>query len=890
MIHPQLIGTGLTPTDMKEIRSAEEFQQAFNFPSSSTAVSAIKGGVFSNLNGVSPRAIAAHHRFNGPDLARLKGSAVRRPEKLTKVYRNDSEGTTTLTLHVDLFFIRNGKKLQGFLIGISEPYGYISTITCPSRTTSDLLAALRGLVGAFQKHRGIKVTAVQCDGEPSILANDTQLGIEGCALLPLGGDIDGRSERCIRTIKNEMRTLLSECPALNIPFRFVVATVYIAVRLRNILSGAHLALTGQQIDYSKATRSHPWDIMAGVPAGITSNSVFEERTHTFVSLGSNYNNSMSISGFNMHTGRQAEYQYSNVKLIASNHHWTVDQAAIVEQWYTDDKSSAFAHDTVTFLDRNLKPVQDVEPVVDINTAHNSSLPLAAPHIADIFPESPAPPASPHLPQASPVKQRSTDQTHVAPSRGETYQHSPEQEYEHESNHADADGYGDDADSATAPEEDALPGNLNDDLDHEPAPVSIPPEPPPGLINPRGRPRRNVRFQGNNDYAKFYPDRSAINVNTSSPKSSPLTPTVLPNDAHIQQYINDSLLLQMTAKAGVEKFGVVAIKAIRAELEQLHGCPSGKPNGRPVWKGVHMSELSYAEKHSILNGNMILKDKYDSQGKFEKIKARLAAGGNLQDKSLYPDISSPTTPTIAAMIHASIAVEEQRKTATVDITGAYLHALLPADGPKIFIRLNKTLTDILAQIDPSVKQFITSNGSIVLQLLRALYGLLESAKLWNERITKALVSFGFVQNPHEPCTFNGDYKGKQVTASLYVDDLFVSCVDQRGIQLLIDNLRAEFGEITFKHGQILSYLGMTLDFSVPDKVSITQFGYIEDLLKKLQVEGFSVSPAEEKLFTIDQTSPPLGDEPREEYRSVVAILLYVHQHQFGSIKTTCRQLP
>ena len=116
---------------------------------------------------------------------------------------------------------------------------------------------------------------MQCDGEPGPIANATDLGIEGCTLLPLGGNIDGRSERCIRTVKNEIRTLIAECPAQHIPFRLVIASVYIGVRLR----------TGQQIDSSKATRSHPWDIMAGVPAGLTTNSVFDERVHTFVSLG-----------------------------------------------------------------------------------------------------------------------------------------------------------------------------------------------------------------------------------------------------------------------------------------------------------------------------------------------------------------------------------------------------------------------------------------------------------------------------------------------------------------------------------------------------------------------------------------------------------------------------
>ena len=56
---------------------------------------------------------------------------------------------------------------------------------------------------------------------------------------------------------------------------------------------------------------------------------------------------------------------------------------------------------------------------------------------------------------------------------------------------------------------------------------------------------------------------------------------LPSESPCVSYARDSLLIQLTAKAGVEKFGIVAINAIHSELEQFHGCTNGKPNGRPV---------------------------------------------------------------------------------------------------------------------------------------------------------------------------------------------------------------------------------------------------------------------------------------------------------------------
>jgi hypothetical protein len=39
--------------------------------------------------------------------------------------------------------------------------------------------------------------------------------------------------------------------------------------------------------------------------------------------------------------------------------------------------------------------------------------------------------------------------------------------------------------------------------------------------------------------------------------------------------------------------------------------------------------------------MFLREKHDAVGKFIKMKARLVAGGDGQDKAMYEDLSSPT---------------------------------------------------------------------------------------------------------------------------------------------------------------------------------------------------------------------------------------------------------
>ena len=56
-----------------------------------------------------------------------------------------------------------------------------------------------------------------------------------------------------------------------------------------------------------------------------------------------------------------------------------------------------------------------------------------------------------------------------------------------------------------------------------------------------------------------------------------------------------------------------------------------------------------------------------------------------------------------------------------------------------------------------------------RLLKALYGLMESAKLWYDIHSKTLKSHGFVVNPYYKCISNSTVKGKQCTISWCVDD-------------------------------------------------------------------------------------------------------------------------
>ena len=121
---------------------------------------------------------------------------------------------------------------------------------------------------------------------------------------------------------------------------------------------------------------------------------------------------------------------------------------------------------------------------------------------------------------------------------------------------------------------------------------------------------------------------------------------------------------------------------------------------------------------------------------------------------------------------------------------------------------------------------------------ALYGLVESARLWYEKLSGDLRAIGFKVNLQDMCVFNRiEANGKQTTIVLHVDDMMITACDEAMIDKLIDELQINYKNLSIKRGRVLNYLGMTFDFTNNGKVKVTMSGYINDLLKEYDyIEG------------------------------------------------------
>jgi hypothetical protein len=272
---------------------------------------------------------------------------------------------------------------------------------------------------------------------------------------------------------------------------------------------------------------------------------------------------------------------------------------------------------------------------------------------------------------------------------------------------------------------------------------------------------------------------------------------------------------------------------------------------------------------VIPSRMFIKPKVNTIGEITKYKARLVAGGHRQIRTIYDNNSSPTARTTSILICALQAARENRHVFTVDITGAYLNAKMTED---VYMRLDPIITQFAKELDKSYGAFVEPNGTCIVKLDRALYGCIQSAKLWYDNISQLLLANGFAMNPYDPCVFNKTTNGVQCTIVLYVDDKMITTARESDAREVIALLEEAYGEITVKEGKEHEYLGMLFKFE-KGKVRVTMPGYTDEILQLTGTTKFSETPAHDKLFVVG-ASPPLDDAKRENFHSIVAKLLFM----------------
>lgn len=222
------------------------------------------------------------------------------------------------------------------------------------------------------------------------------------------------------------------------------------------------------------------------------------------------------------------------------------------------------------------------------------------------------------------------------------------------------------------------------------------------------------------------------------------------------------------------------------------------------------------------------------------KARLVARGFQEETT--QNVYAPVARMSTVRLFLSKSVQDDVPIKQLDVPTAFLNGELK--------------TDIYIQYPDGVKK----EERKVLKLRKALYGLKESPRLWNERLHNFLVKNDLKQSQHDFCL----YMGQNVYVLIFVDDILILGNGQK----IIAKLKKEFQAKEL--GNINKFLGMDIK-STEKGLEIKQSSIIEKILLKFNMNNCKgASTPMEINFKINEKAEVI-DVP---YRELVGSLLYL----------------
>ena len=271
---------------------------------------------------------------------------------------------------------------------------------------------------------------------------------------------------------------------------------------------------------------------------------------------------------------------------------------------------------------------------------------------------------------------------------------------------------------------------------------------------------------------------------------------------------------------------------------------------------------------ILPCSLFLKDKYDAFGEFEKLKAGLVACGNYEELLRKMETESPTISIHVLLIILEIAARDKMCVKSVDVPCAYLNGV---SEKRHMMKLGRKIVDMIVELDAKIEEYRNSNGSIVVELEKCLYGLQEAAKVWYDLISKTLMDAGFTRSEWDKCLFHKKSGDKVVYVVLYVDDMLLSGTDEACVNKEIEVLNSSFSDkVTIKEGKQISFLGLEVHLN-GGHILVSQGNYLKQILEDLKVVGTEKSPAADNLM--DKRKDDDKECDKVLYRRTVYRLMY-----------------
>ena len=185
------------------------------------------------------------------------------------------------------------------------------------------------------------------------------------------------------------------------------------------------------------------------------------------------------------------------------------------------------------------------------------------------------------------------------------------------------------------------------------------------------------------------------------------------------------------------------------------------------------QVAWPKDKLVVGTKMLYKQKIGQDGKVEKYKSRLVAQGFWQVEGVhYTEKYSPTPATASIRMLLAMAAAKDGKMRHFDAKWAFLKVDIDEE---IYIEI--------------FEEFQEFSGAVG-RLNKAIYGLVQAGRCWNDKFCDDVTAIGFEQAKADPCVFRKVVDGEaEMLAVEHVDDILAHAKDQA----TMDRFTVELGQ-------------------------------------------------------------------------------------------------
>jgi hypothetical protein len=835
---------------------------SMSHPSDQTLIRALSNGVILGT-ALTATDVANHRTIYGPCLACIAGKATKPSYHSSK---SEPAGKVGDKVHVDIliFHVASLGGYEYYLFSVDEFSGCKSLISLKSKYSVDLNLSFDQLRAQYKRYQH-DIKCIQCDSEVNFSACNTYLSMNGIELAQVPPYQHAQLvERNVRTLNDSVRTALASLE-YELPQSLYGELLASVVHNLNCLSTSqhptlspNIVFAGKKLDLTKRLLI-PFGTLAMLHHAGKDQHKFEPRAQLGIVLGPSLHSYGSIRAYIFETKEVVNRsELTPLQRFPDTFPWPIRNSALsLSDILTKSKQPIIDKPKRKYKSRNKLRA------VDTSNTHSETINIDKEVVSPTHYIAPSEsPSLGHSPTREGVPTEMRSETPLHPLLEDSTQSSKKRKRE-ETRSQKASGNGRRTKKTRADHPIFL--NASSDIArHNSTRKAL-----SFTLSNTDRHGRVIDMSGtrlrNKNIATSVTDADADNIRRSerevrtSWKNGPSRLTA-----------SYALSYKVSIKQALD--GDRAQDAREAIRDEINNMLSYK-----VGHYVHFKDIPHEERGNILHSFMFLKEKEKPDGSYDKTKARMVGNGATQKEHMYDLISSSTVALSTVFLLFNLASHDKAFMASYDVKGAFLNARFGPKDPAHYLRVNKQVTEIWVDMDPSARPFVDSRGELMLRLDKFIYGLKQAPYKFQLHLVAFLKKLGYVQQSTDECLFIKHDGDKYSIISTHVDDILQVATSKHLVTELHEALLEEYKAITFSDSAE-AYIGMSVERSEDLKhITLTQKGLIDKILKKYLPSNDKVSsdPNSDRLFQ-SQSDNHSHSEPvdQKEYLGLVMSLMYL----------------